>query len=313
MRLLPHLLEPQWFLCLLGDLLNGWNDIGIGGAAAEVAAHALTDLIVVEGDVRSLQISAHHTGPASLGLAQHPDRRADLARGTIAALEGVVRDERPLEGVQVLAVGKPLDRDDLGILMRDGKGKAAIDASAIKQHGTGPTLSMVTAFLCAGEPKVLAQRIQERGAGIDGKLVGCSIHLKSDGKIHMVCDSFSSMYETMPTTSLSIASADTFVQYIKDGIFICGRYNKPMELRHLRYFIAVAEELHFSRAAQRLHMAQPPLSQQIQSLEQELGVPLLVRTKRSVHLTEAGRAFLGEARKVIAQAERAVEVVRKIS
>ena len=79
-----------------------------------------------------------------------------------------------------------------------------------------------------------------------------------------------------------------------------------MELRHLRYFIVVAEQLHFSRAAEILHMAQPPLSQQIQSLEDELGVPLLIRTKRSVRLTAAGSAFLVEAKKVIAQAERAV-------
>lgn len=84
-----------------------------------------------------------------------------------------------------------------------------------------------------------------------------------------------------------------------------------MELRHLRYFIVVAEQLHFSRAAEILHIAQPPLSQQIQSLENELGVPLLIRTKRSVQLTPAGQAFLVEARKVITQAGRAIEVAQQ--
>lgn len=85
-----------------------------------------------------------------------------------------------------------------------------------------------------------------------------------------------------------------------------------MELRHLRYFIMVAEELNFSRAAERLHMAQPPLSQQIQDLERELGVPLLIRTKRSVQLTPAGSAFLTEARKAVVQVERAVEIARHV-
>ncbi|GHO70677.1 LysR family transcriptional regulator [Ktedonobacter sp. SOSP1-52] len=84
-----------------------------------------------------------------------------------------------------------------------------------------------------------------------------------------------------------------------------------MELRHLRYFIVVAEELHFSRAAEILHMAQPPLSQQIQNLESELGIPLLIRTKRSVQLTPAGKAFLVEAKKVIAQTERAIEAAHQ--
>lgn len=85
-----------------------------------------------------------------------------------------------------------------------------------------------------------------------------------------------------------------------------------MELRHLRYFVTVAEELNFGRAAERLYISQPPLSRQIHQLEAEVGTPLFTRSNRSVELTDAGLAFLKDARSILGDVDSAVQNTRRI-
>lgn len=88
---------------------------------------------------------------------------------------------------------------------------------------------------------------------------------------------------------------------------------KDIERRHLHYFVAIAEELHFTRAAERLHMAQPPLSQQIRLMEERLRTPLFIRQQRKVMLTEAGKALLPMAKKILADFQDSLEEVRQMA
>src|SRR5437667_4902906 len=86
-----------------------------------------------------------------------------------------------------------------------------------------------------------------------------------------------------------------------------------MERRHLRYFVAVGEEQHFGRAAARLHVAQPPLSRQIQDLEREIGFPLLDRLPRGVRLSAAGSLFLNDARRILQDVEDAKRRAERVA
>jgi len=99
----------------------------------------------------------------------------------------------------------------------------------------------------------------------------------------------------------------------RGGAKVETRGETRIELRHLRYFVAVAEELHFGRAAARLNLAQPPLSQQIRQMEELLGFALFVRTSRAVRLTAAGAAYVERARRLLRAASHDIDEVRRVA
>jgi DNA-binding transcriptional LysR family regulator len=112
----------------------------------------------------------------------------------------------------------------------------------------------------------------------------------------------------------TLGARSDMVKYLYQPLLRPSTYGwSTMELRHLRYFIAVAEERHFGRAAERLHMAQPPLSQAVRQLESDLGVVLLHRTTRRVELTEAGTAYLTRARAILAEVDEAGQEARRVA
>jgi DNA-binding transcriptional LysR family regulator len=108
-----------------------------------------------------------------------------------------------------------------------------------------------------------------------------------------------------------IRNTGSYVQDIIGMISMSWRYQ--MELRHLRYFVGVGEEQHFGRAAERLHIAQPALSRQIQDLEREIGFPLFDRLPRGVKLSAAGKLFLEDARRILAEVQEATRRAERVA
>jgi hypothetical protein len=159
------------------DVADGVDDVGIGPAAADVAAHPLAQF--VDGGLgRGLEAGADMAGNAGLDLAQHRHRRADLAGRAVAALVAVVLDEGGLHRVQVVGRAQALDGGDLVAVVHDGQAQAAVDPPAVDHDRAGPALAVVAALLGAGQLPVLAQGVQQGGAVVQVQLVGLAVDLQ---------------------------------------------------------------------------------------------------------------------------------------
>ncbi|EGJ72900.1 putative xanthine dehydrogenase YagT iron-sulfur-binding subunit [Streptomyces sp. Tu6071] len=158
----------------------------VGAAAAQVAAEPFADLGVVEryGSGRASG-RGDERGVSGLGLGEEAEGGAELSGGAVAALVGVVGEERLLERVEPFPVREALDGGDLGVLARDGEDEAAVDAASADEHGARAALAVVAALLGAGEAEVFAQQVDERGAVVEG---GNVVHgaVDTEGEVRVV-------------------------------------------------------------------------------------------------------------------------------
>src|SRR5581483_7093055 len=126
------------------------NDVDVGAAATDIATHPVAHGVLVDWC------------PFGTELVEHTERRADLARRAVAALNRVVLDERLLQRMQLSVPREPLDRRDLGVLAGDRENEAAVHPATVEQHGARAALAVIAALLRPREAEVLAQRVEER-------------------------------------------------------------------------------------------------------------------------------------------------------
>ena len=115
------------------------------------------------------EIVAHMAGDTRLDFVEHGDRRADLARGAIAALVAIMPDERGLQRMQRIGRAQSFDGRDIASFVHDRQSEAGVDTLSVEDHRAGAALAMIAPFLCSGEMQVFAQRIEQRGPRVEFK------------------------------------------------------------------------------------------------------------------------------------------------